>query len=144
MPAFHSTRVSCAGCSALRSSRPLTRRVRPAGTLIVEIHDHRPPASGAYAAAKSGSGGGAGKRALEAKYGFAARQAGQAVASGSVLPDAATQAETYRVVLWPTEETLWADLRNMDAREGKGWTDEEVLEIEARILVSRHTREEEP
>ena len=43
----------------------------------------------------------------------------------------------YRVVLYPSAEALWTDLRTLNEVEGAGlWTDEEVLEIESRIIVS--------
>lgn len=43
--------------------------------------------------------------------------------------------EVYRLVLWPSDETLWVDLRLMDTREGKDWSDEDAMVVEAQILV---------
>lgn len=45
------------------------------------------------------------------------------------------QPEVTRVVLHPNSETLWADLCSLNQRHGGKWTDQNVLEIEARILV---------
>lgn len=50
----------------------------------------------------------------------------------------------YRVVLYPSSETLWTDLRHLNNVEGGGlWTDDEVLQMESRILVSVVTQYEE-
>lgn len=78
-------------------------------------------------------------RVLGGNYGFLrrlgvdAQQRGgdQSIASGSTSPN------VYRIVLYPSAETLWTDLRMLNEAEGAGlWRDEDVLEIESRILVS--------
>lgn len=43
--------------------------------------------------------------------------------------------ERSRVVLSPNSESLWADICLMNQKAGNLWTDQEALEIEARILV---------
>lgn len=43
--------------------------------------------------------------------------------------------ETTRVVLMPNSETLWADICLMNQKSGNTWTDEDALNVEARILV---------
>ena len=43
--------------------------------------------------------------------------------------------EKSRVVLNPNPETLWADICLMNQKTGSNWTDQEALEVEARILV---------
>ena len=50
-----------------------------------------------------------------------------------------TNPERSRVVLTPNPETLWADLCLLNQKAGNTWTDQEALEVEARILV--RTRE---
>lgn len=44
--------------------------------------------------------------------------------------------ERSRVTLHPSDETLWADLCLINQRNGSKLTDDNVLELEARILVS--------
>ncbi len=44
--------------------------------------------------------------------------------------------EKTQVVLHPNSETLWADLCSLNQRLGGKWTDQDALEIEARILVN--------
>lgn len=41
-----------------------------------------------------------------------------------------------RVVLSPNSETLWTTLCLLSQKQESPWTDEEALEVEARILVS--------
>lgn len=43
--------------------------------------------------------------------------------------------ERSRVALHPNDETLWANLCLMNQRSGNKFTDTEVLELEAQILV---------
>ncbi|GAC74933.1 hypothetical protein PANT_13c00071 [Moesziomyces antarcticus T-34] len=43
--------------------------------------------------------------------------------------------EIYRIVLHPTSETLWADIKMLDDMAGGMWTDQEALEVEAKILA---------
>jgi transcription factor SPT20 len=43
--------------------------------------------------------------------------------------------ERSRVALHPNDETLWANLCLMNQRSGNRFTDTEVLELEAQILV---------
>ena len=44
--------------------------------------------------------------------------------------------ERTRVVLHPNSETLWADICLLNQKAGYQWTDQDALEIEARLLVS--------
>ncbi len=46
-----------------------------------------------------------------------------------------TPAKITRVVLRPNGESFWADLCLLNQKTGKKWTDQEALEVEARILV---------
>jgi hypothetical protein len=43
--------------------------------------------------------------------------------------------ERTRVVLHPNSETLWADICLLNQKAGSQWTDQDALEIEARLLV---------
>jgi transcription factor SPT20 len=43
--------------------------------------------------------------------------------------------ERTRVVLHPNSETLWADICLLNQKAGNQWTDQDALEIEARLLV---------
>jgi len=43
--------------------------------------------------------------------------------------------ERTRVVLHPSSESLWADICLLNQKAGNQWTDQDALEIEARILV---------
>ena len=43
--------------------------------------------------------------------------------------------ERSRVVLRPNSETLWSDICLLNQKAGYTWTDQEALEVEARILV---------
>jgi len=40
-----------------------------------------------------------------------------------------------RVVLSPTQETLWADLSLLHEESGEGWSNQLMLEVESKILV---------
>jgi transcription factor SPT20 len=40
------------------------------------------------------------------------------------------------VVLHPDSATLWADICLLNQKAGNQWTDQDTLEIEARLLVS--------
>lgn len=41
-----------------------------------------------------------------------------------------------RVILHPNSESLWADICSLNQKYGSKWTDEEAVEIEAKLLVS--------
>lgn len=43
--------------------------------------------------------------------------------------------EVYRIVLHPTSETLWTDIKMLDHMTGGIWSDQEALEVEAKILA---------
>lgn len=43
--------------------------------------------------------------------------------------------ERTRVVLHPNSETLWADICLLNQKTGNQFTDQDALEIEARLLV---------
>ncbi|UZJ52722.1 hypothetical protein CBS101457_002042 [Exobasidium rhododendri] len=130
------------------------------GCLIIEIHDHRSQSSSqdspfptpvpsrlVNGSSSSSSNENAttsifnaesSARALGGNYGFLRRlgvdarkrNGDQSGSSGPPNPS------VYRVVLYPSPETLWTDLRMLNEVEGGGlWTDEDVLEIESRILT---------
>jgi transcription factor SPT20 len=44
--------------------------------------------------------------------------------------------ERTRVVLHPNSETLWADICLLNQKTGNQWTDQDALEIEARLLLA--------
>jgi transcription factor SPT20 len=134
------------------------------GCLIIEVHDHRPPSvsqksafptpptphkrlvnsnaanSPDAEASTSVFNTDSSARVLGGNYGFLRRlgadshqrNGDQSGAGGSSSPS------VYRIVLYPSAETLWTDLRMLNEIEGAGlWRDEDVLEIESRILVSK-------
>ena len=43
--------------------------------------------------------------------------------------------ERTRVVLTPNDESRWADICLMNQRSNAMWTDEDALQVEARLLV---------
>lgn len=43
--------------------------------------------------------------------------------------------EAYRIALGPTADTMWTDLALLCEDRGGSWTDEEAVEMEAKILV---------
>ncbi|PWN30314.1 hypothetical protein BDZ90DRAFT_229331 [Jaminaea rosea] len=119
------------------------------GCLIVEIKDHRQgPAPGQSGTVEqSGAGPAVDPKSLAARlegghYGegpafLAAKKARQDAAGGSAAATSTLSRgpETYRVVLHPTEETLWTELRTLnDKLSGGTWSEEEGLEIESKIL----------
>lgn len=52
--------------------------------------------------------------------------------SGSASADGGV--EIYRIVLHPTSETLWSDLKMLDDMNGGIWSDQDALQVEAKIL----------
>jgi hypothetical protein len=130
------------------------------GCLIIEIHDHRSlissqnspfptPASSRLANGTSTSSSQDAStssinpefsaRALGGNYGFLRRLGVDDRKRNGEQPSSSSTSNpsVYRVVLYPSPETLWTDLRMLNEVEGGGlWTDEDVLEIESRILVS--------
>jgi hypothetical protein len=42
-----------------------------------------------------------------------------------------------RVILSPSQETLWADLSLLHEESGEGWSSQLMLDVESKILVSR-------
>ena len=46
----------------------------------------------------------------------------------------------HRVLLQPNGETLYADICRMNQKLGSVWSDQQALEVEARILVRRSSR----
>lgn len=45
--------------------------------------------------------------------------------------------ERTRAVLHPNSETQWADICALNKKYGNKWTDQDALEVEARMLVSQ-------
>lgn len=139
-------------CSFSTHSSPST------GCLIVEIKDHRQPIAqeptSAYAnidlrpagiddsldpktLAGRIEGGryGQGPAFRIAAHQKAAEANGQSNAKGVPAKDN-NGPEVYRVVLYPSDETTWVDLKNLnDKSSGGTWTEEEALHIESRMLA---------
>lgn len=46
---------------------------------------------------------------------------------------------TKRVVLTPTQETLWADLSLLHEESGENWSSDVMLDVESKILVRHAT-----
>jgi hypothetical protein len=42
-----------------------------------------------------------------------------------------------RVILSPSQETLWADLSLLHEESGEGWSSQLMLDVESKILVMR-------
>lgn len=111
------------------------------GCLIVEVHEHRKSAAAPEPNARHGiirldrnntelmylREGGRYGRSASGSLGRGARDVGAAYPG----PDGV---EVYRVVLQPTIEALWSDLKDLDAKRGGLWSDEEALQAEATIL----------
>lgn len=79
-------------------------------------------------------------RALGGNYGFFRRMGLDARSrhggDPSSLAGGAQGPNVYRVVLYPTAETLWSDLRSLNESKAAGlWSDEDALQVESRILV---------
>lgn len=132
---------------------------RDTGCLIVEIHDHRSSDESKSSALPSAQLNrlsnissssaqalhpelspslqhpGRTARELGGNYGFFRRMG---IDSRTRRDDShGPTPAIYRVVLYPSSETLWTDLRHLNNVEGGGlWTDDEVLQMESRILVS--------
>lgn len=115
------------------------------------MHDHRPPDMGSsskdplptstlqrLAAVSGGSTSGSLlDRTRFPLYGNnPARQRGQNGAGTSTLNNGP---EIYRIVLHTTGESLWEDLKSLDADLGPGgvplWSDDDALKVEAGVLV---------
>ncbi|CAO1618596.1 unnamed protein product [Sympodiomycopsis kandeliae] len=123
------------------------------GCLIVEIKDHRRPIRVEPSritkidTRPSGPDDSIDPKSLAARieggrygHGPAYRLAQEQVAlkqdkADSAKSDQTQGPEVYRVVLFPSDETLWVDLKNLnDKRSGGTWTEEEGLHIESKIL----------
>ena len=119
--------------------------------MIIEVHDHRPPNlanqndAGLHPSTLHRlSGGSEGSSLLDRTrfplYGnsSAKRRARVEGQDSSVN----TGPEVYRIVLHATGETVWQDLKDLDADMGIAgvplWSDEDALKVEAKILVSSY------
>ncbi|KAI0048784.1 hypothetical protein FA95DRAFT_1490339 [Auriscalpium vulgare] len=51
-------------------------------------------------------------------------------------PDDSKSYECSRILLRPNTESLWADLCLLNQKAGSKWTDQEALDVEARILMA--------
>ena len=106
--------------------------------LLVEIHDHRKPASAAVADGGDPDDGSAGLFYLRegGRYGTG-RDAGpcRVAAMGEDMHPGPDGVEVYRIILRPTAECLWNDLKEMDAKHGGLWSDSDALKVEAAIVV---------
>lgn len=111
------------------------------GCLLVEVHDHRKPQVTSETSARLEYGrpdrGNTELMYLRdgGRYGRSATGAlGHSVIRGQDAYPGPDGVEVYRIVLQPTVEALWSDLKTMDAKQGGLWSDEQALRIESRIL----------
>lgn len=114
------------------------------GCLIVEVHDHRKRMTNTEPSLSQYKSDGRLKRPSDAsmyylreggRYGFhSTRYGGHSHNSNEDTALGPDGVEVYRLVLRPSDESLWNDLRMMDARAGGLWSDEDALEIEAQII----------
>ena len=122
------------------------------GCLLVDVHDHRShgiasesvlgPRELSSLSARSGRDGIAHEGGLASslfylqeggRYG--ARRLLGATGSSDPRTGGLGGVEVYRIVLHPTSETLWADIKMLDDMAGGMWSDQEALEVEAKILA---------
>ncbi len=102
------------------------------------------PAAGAGLLGGAGSGAGAGANGAGAAGAGAGGAAGgmstTTASEGTGTGGGTTGPEIYRIVLHATSESLWEDIKALDADLGPGgvpiWSDAEALSVEAGILVS--------
>ncbi|PKI85185.1 hypothetical protein MVES1_001029 [Malassezia vespertilionis] len=113
------------------------------GCLMVEVHEHRKSVSLSKetrlldASAKHGTDPDALPMYLQegGQYGSGhLHSLRRAMQKDNEIYPAPDGVEVYRIVLRPTVETLWSDLKTMDAKLGGLWSDEEALRIEATIV----------
>ncbi|WFC94284.1 Transcription factor spt20 [Malassezia brasiliensis] len=111
------------------------------GCLLVEVHDHRKPTvtpdtSSRLEYARSDlahadlmylrDGG---------KYGMGGSgMMGRSLLRTQEAYPSPNGVEIYRIVLQPTVEALWNDLKSLDTKHGGLWSDEKALQIESKIL----------
>ncbi|CBQ68608.1 conserved hypothetical protein [Sporisorium reilianum SRZ2] len=130
------------------------------GCLLVDVHDHRSHAaasasilgprelhglSAAGSVARAGRDGAPGIQAegglasslfyLQEGGRYGARKLLGATGSTDPRTGGLGGVEIYRIVLHPTSETLWADIKMLDDMAGAMWSDQEALEVEAKILA---------
>ncbi|TKY89639.1 hypothetical protein EX895_001424 [Sporisorium graminicola] len=130
------------------------------GCLLVDVHDHRSHAaasssvlgprelhnmSAAGAIARAGPDGASGSIGegglasslfyLQEGGRYGARKLLGATGSTDPRTGGLGGVEIYRIVLHPTSETLWADIKMLDDMTGGMWSDQEALEVEAKILA---------
>jgi len=114
------------------------------GCLIVEVHDHRKRTTSADPHLSQYKADGRRERPSDTslyylreggRYGFHyTRYGGHSHPSNEDTALGPDGVEVYRIVLRPSDESLWNDLRMMDARAGGLWSDEDALAIEAQIV----------
>ena len=114
------------------------------GCLIVEVHDHRKRTTNPEPATSQYQADGRRERPSDTsmyylreggRYGFHyTRYGGHSHPSNEDTALGPDGVEVYRLVLRPSDESLWNDLRMMDARAGGQWSDEDALAIEAQIV----------
>ncbi|WFD26739.1 Transcription factor spt20 [Malassezia nana] len=114
------------------------------GCLIVEVHDHRKRMTSTEASLSQYKSDVRHTRPSDesmyylregGRYGFHyTRYGGHSHTSNEDTALGPDGVEVYRIVLRPSDESLWNDLRMMDARAGGLWSDEDALEIEAQIV----------
>ncbi|CDW98626.1 hypothetical protein [Sporisorium scitamineum] len=130
------------------------------GCLLVDVHDHRSHAaasssilgprelhnmSAAGAIAREGRDGASGSMEegglasslfyLQEGGRYGARKLLGATGSTDPRTGGLGGVEIYRIVLHPSSETLWADIKMLDDMTGGMWSDQEALEVEAKILA---------
>ncbi|WFD19557.1 Transcription factor spt20 [Malassezia caprae] len=114
------------------------------GCLIVEVHDHRKRTTATDPHLSQYKADGRRERPRDTslyylreggRYGFHyTRYGGHSHPSNEDTALGPDGVEVYRIVLRPSEESLWNDLRMMDARAGGLWSDEDALAVEAQIV----------
>ncbi|WFD41950.1 Transcription factor spt20 [Malassezia psittaci] len=111
------------------------------GCLVVEVHDHRKPPTSSDSSGRNDftrcdqrptgpmylrDGGRYGMNSMNSL-----RSSNDQSQNTLSSPNGV---EIYRVVLQPTAEALWSDLKTMDAKQGGLWSDQDALRIESTIL----------
>lgn len=127
------------------------------GCLLVDVHDHRSHAAASesilgprelHGMSAAGQARATGAQAIDSQSGLASslfylqeggRYGARKMVGGAASFDPRTGGlggvEIYRIVLHPTSETLWADIKMLDDMAGGMWSDQEALEVEAKILA---------
>lgn len=111
------------------------------GCLMVEVHDHRKPTASAAENSTRSEYGRMDRNNTELMYLRDGGRYGRRTTGALGRPGAPEDTypgpdgvEIYRVVLQPTVEGVWNDLKAMDAKLGGIWSDEDALRVDAAIV----------